>query len=88
MLLATKLKIPLDDGWDLWVINRGRHEPVILSFAEHGESPVKERIAAHLSHSKAIQLARALAGVTNQSGPTKPHRDFSDFDDSEEDTIP
>lgn len=83
VVLATKLKIPLDDGWELYVVNQGPRAQVILSFNENSSGPVRERISVHLDHSKAIQLARALAGVTNQSGPYTPPPQ-----DDEEDTIP
>lgn len=62
--LTTKIKIPLDDGWALHVINMGPNAEVILSFNEGGEGPVRERISVHLSPGKAMQLSRALAGVT------------------------
>ena len=82
MVLATKLRIPLDDGWALHVVNSGPRAQVILSFNEDEGKSVRERISVHLSHRQAIQLARALAGVTNQSGPS------FDTSDEEEDTIP
>jgi len=63
-VVTTKIKIPLDDGWCLHVINMGANAEVILSFNEGGEGPVRERISVHLSQHKAIQLSRALAGVT------------------------
>lgn len=70
-VITTKVKIPLDDGWCLHVINAGPKSEIILSFNEGGDGPVRERISVHLSHSKAIQVSRALAGVTLMGSPEK-----------------
>ena len=59
-----KTRVPIGDGWDLWIINRGPQSEVVLSFTDGAEGPVRERITIHLSQSKAVQVARALAGIT------------------------
>lgn len=60
--------VPLDDGWCLHVVNSGPNAEVILSFNE-GSGTVRERITVHLTQRKAMQIARALAGVTLGSLP-------------------
>lgn len=82
-ILTTKLKIPLADGWALHIVNEGPRAAVLLAFNEGGDGPVRERITVHLTHHQAVQLARALAGVTPQMGPVSSFED-----DCDEDTVP
>ena len=82
-IISSKTKVPLTDGWDLWIINNGPHAEVVLSFTEGTDKPVRERITIHLTQSKAVQIARALAGITF----VPPPRSASDVDE-EEDTEP
>ena len=75
-IISAKTRVPLADGWELWIVNNGPNSEVILSFSEGTDKPVRERITIHLSQRKAVQVARALAGVTFLPPPT-----MSDDDD-------
>lgn len=63
-IIVSKTKVPLDDGWELWIITSGPRSEVVLSFTEGTNGPVRERITIHLTQAKAVQIARALAGLT------------------------
>lgn len=68
VVVTSKILIPLDGEWSLHVVNSGPNSEVILSFNE-GAGTVRERITIHLTQRKAMQIARALAGVTLGSLP-------------------
>ena len=82
-MLSSKTKVPLSDGWELWIINNGPHSEVVLSFTEGTNKPVRERITIHLTQRKAVQIARALAGISFVPPPLS----YADEDD-DEDTAP
>lgn len=82
-IVYTTLKIPLADGWTLNVVNSGPKSEVLLAFNADDDGPVRERITVHLTQGQAMQLARALAGVTPQMGERATF-----IDDEDEDTVP
>jgi hypothetical protein len=66
-IITSKTRIPLDDRWDLYVVNKGPNQTVILSIVELGTGPVTERIAINLRPDQATRIAMALASVTGRS---------------------
>lgn len=80
-IIQSKTKIPLEDGWELWIVNSGPNAEVVLSFTEGVNKPVRERITVHLTQRKAMQIARALAGVVSATLP-------SYLEEEDEDTKP
>lgn len=63
--ITTKTRIPLDDDWDLYVVNQGANQPAILSVVSHGA--VEERFAIHLQPAQSLRVAMALANVTGHT---------------------
>ena len=81
-ILSHTFKIPLDERWTLYVTYKGPNAKVILAVGDD-KGAVKERITAHLTPHQALQLARALAGIS--AGKAKRNALDWDGEDTDED---
>lgn len=63
-IVSSSLKIDLGDGKALYVVREDRSPEVIMSLVEQDQETVKKRTTITLQIGQAMQLARALAGLT------------------------
>jgi hypothetical protein len=64
----TTRRIKISEGKEIWVVREDRNDTVLMSVVENGAQALRRRLTMELPLHKAIELARALSGITLMEG--------------------